>query len=385
MKHKILGLLVGGLTLAATASPALAASVSVEIEGQSAIKAPTVVNTAAAVSKPGGASCSGAAPATALETAVGGDWDGPSYAVQRILTEDRPFGPNGSWSFYINGKYSNDTVCTAALADGDKVLFYWTNAYAAHGYDEPVLLDAPATAVPGQAFPVTVSETTTTFDMGGTGTSTIGRSAGATVAGGAATATTGADGTAQVTVAGGPYTLVATKANRAPARIAGCATDGHDGFCGTTAAPICPATTAGCPGGPPATPPETTPVRPVPTGLTGVIEGKKYAKGKGPRELAGHANAPAGGLRDVRLRLTRTDGRACATFDAKKETFVAMRRCGAVHGTWFSVGAKSDFRYLLPTKLPRGRYVLDLQVQNTAGKAATRLARGTTRLVFTVA
>jgi hypothetical protein len=64
---------------------------------------------------------------------------------------------------------------------------------------------------------------------------------------------------------------------------------------------------------------------------------------------------------------------------------VAMRRCGAVRGTWFSVGAKSDFRYLLPTKLPRGRYVLDLQVRNTAGKAATHLARGTTRLVFTVA
>jgi hypothetical protein len=391
MKHKILGLLVGGLTLAATASPAMAAKVSVEVEGLSVTVPATTVVTSPTVTKGGGSCPNGENVLGALDALTKGDWDGSTFGATRILSEDHPFIPgDAGWVFTINGRATADYGCTAAVKDGDKVLWYASAGFGAYhvdkGWEDPVLLDAPATAVPGQAFVVTATNTDTTYDTAGTPTgTTFTPSQGATISGGTAAATTGADGKAQVAVAGGPYTLVATKDKRAPARIAGCATDGHDGFCGTTASPGCPVTTAGCPGGPVPAPPATTPVRPVPTGLTGVTEGRKYAMGMGPRELAGHVNAPATGLRDVRLRLTRTDGRACATFDAKKETFVAMRRCGAVRGTWFSVGAKGDFRYLLPTKLPRGRYVLDLQVRDTAGKVATQLARGTTRVVFIVA
>jgi hypothetical protein len=390
MNKQILGLLVGGLTLAATASPAMAAKVSVEIEGQSAIKAPTLVDTAASVSKPGGASCAGAVPATALETAVGGDWDGAAYAVNRILTEDRPFGPAGSWSFYINGKYSNDTVCTAPVADGDKVLFYWTNAYADAGYDEPVLLDATAAAVPGQAFAVKASETTTTFDGNGAGTSTIAPSAGTSVAGGTATVTTAADGSASVTVPGGPYTLVATKANRAPARVAGCATNGHDGFCGTTASATAPTTTTTTPAAPCVTKGDDglcgSPDKVVANAaITAVAEGRKFAAGKGPRQLAGKVETDPSGIADVRLRLTRTVGKACSTYDGKTEKFKTIKKCGATHGVWFSVGAKQDFSYLLPSKLGKGRYVLDVQVVDKAGNKTAKLARGTSRVVFTVA
>jgi hypothetical protein len=385
MKYTLLGLLAGGLALAASAGPAMAAKVSVEIEGQTVIQAPTVVDTAASVSKPGGASCTGAVPATALEAAVAGDWDGASYVVNRIKSENRPFGPDGSWSFYVNGLYSNDTVCTAALKDGDKVLFYWTNAYADHGYDEPVTLDAPTTAVPGTAFTVKVSETTTSFDGNGTGTSTVAPSAGATVSGGAAAATTGPDGTAQVTVAGGPYTLVVTKGNRAPARLAGCATTGSDGNCGTTAgggAPVSPAQpclTNGHDGfcG-------TADKVAADGAITAITEGKKYKKGAGPRQLAGIVKADGSGLADVRLRLTRNDGGACSAYDGKREQFKAIKKCGATHGAWFSVGASPSWSYLLPARLGRGRYVLDLQVVDKAGNKTAGLARGTTRVVFTV-
>ncbi len=398
MKKKILGLLVGGLTLATFASPAMAAKVTVEVEGQSVAKAPTLVSTAASVSKGGGANCSGAFPATALETAVAGNWDGPAFGVTRIEAEAHPFVSGGSsWAVYVNGQFINDTACDHPLADGDKVLFWWSNAFATEGYDEPVLLDAPAAVVPGQAFSVTVKETATSFDPDTyAGTTAITPSSGASVAGGTATATTGADGRAQVTVAGsGPFTLVATKGNRAPARISGCATTGSDGFCGSTQL-ICPASSSGC-GTPPISPPGPcvtngsdgfcgSPDKVVANAaLTGVSEGKKYKKGAGPRELSGKVANDGSGLADVRLRLTRTDGRKCATYDGKTEKFKTLKTCGASHGVWFSVGAKQDFTYLLPSKLGRGRYVLDVEVTDKAGNTTKSLARGTSRVVFFVA
>jgi hypothetical protein len=398
MTYKFLGLLVGGFMLAASASPAMAAKVSVEIEGQTVVKAPVLVTTAASVSKGGGASCSGAFPATALETAVAGDWDGPAFGITRILGEAHPFVSGGSsWAVYVNGQFINDTACDHQLADGDKVLFWWSNAFATEGYDKPVLLDAPATAVPGQPFTVTVKNTETTFDVNYLGTTSITPLAGASVAGGAATATTDADGTAKVTVAtGGPYRLVATKGNSAPARISGCATTGSDGFCGTTLRPCLVGASTSC-GTPPAAPPAAC----VTTGsdgfcgspdkvvanaaITAVAEGKKYKKGAGPRELSGKVANDGSGVADVRLRLTRNDGGACATYDGKTEKFKALKKCGAAHGVWFSVGAKQDFTYLLPSKLGRGRYVLDVEVTDKAGNTTKSLARGTSRVVFFVA
>jgi hypothetical protein len=396
MKKKILGLLVGGLTLAATASPAMAAKVSVEIEGKTVVKAPTTVDTAASVAKPGGASCSGAFPATALETAVAGNWDGPAFGVTRIEGEEHPFVLGGSsWAVYVNGQFINDTACDHTLADGDKVLFWWSNAFATEGFTEPVLLDAPATATPGVPFTVKVSESTTDFNIYPS-TTVIAPSAGASVAGGTTTATTGADGSAQVTVAtGGSYELVATNGNRAPARIVGCATTGSDGFCGTLPANCAVGGTI-C-GAPPVNPPGPcvtngsdgfcgSPDKVVANAaITAVSEGKKYKKGAGPRELSGKVANDGSGIADVRLRLTRTDGRKCATYDGKTEKFKALKKCGAAHGVWFSVGAKQEFTYLLPSKLGRGRYVLDVEVTDKAGNTTKSLARGSSRVVFFVA
>lgn len=397
MKKQILGLLVGGFTLAMTASPAMAAKVTVEISGQSVVKPPTLVDTAPSVTKGGGANCSGAFPATALETAVAGNWDGPAFGVTRIQTEAHPFVSGGSsWAVYVNGQFINDTACDHTLADGDKVLFWWSNAFATEGYDEPVLLDAPVTAVPGKAFTVTVKETATSFDPNTyAGSTAITPSAGASVAGGATSATTGADGTAQVTVAAsGPYTLVVTKGNRAPARISGCATTGTDGFCGSKQL-VCPASSDGCGTPPPAVLPlcinrnDGYCLSPdkvaAPAAITAVTEGKKYKKGAGPRELSGKVADDFSGIADVKLRLTRTDGRKCATYDGKTEKFKTLKKCGASHGVWFSVGAKQEFTYLLPSKLGRGRYVLDVEVTDKAGNTTKSLARGTSRVVFFVA
>ena len=303
---------------------------------------------------------------------------------------------NGNWVFVVNGKTANDTACNTPVSENDAVLWFWSSGVAPYkadaGYDDPVLLTAPSTAVPGQAFPVTVRDTATSFDSGGAGSTAISPSAGATVSGGSAAVTTAADGSAQVTVAtGGPYTLIATKGNRAPARIVGCATTGQDGFCGSTQL-ICLASSAGC-GSPP--PPCVTNRNDgfcgsadklaADAAITSVSEGKKYKKGAGPRELAGKVADDFSGIADVRLRLTRTDGRKCATYDGKTEKFKTLKKCGASRGVWFSVGAKQAFTYLLPSKLGRGRYVLDVEVTDKAGNTTKSLARGTSRVVFFVA
>ena len=119
--------------------------------------------------------------------------------------------------------------------------------------------------------------------------------------------------------------------------------------------------------------------------ITAVSEGKKYKKGAGPRELSGKVANDGSGIADVRLRLTRNDGGKCSTYDGKTEKFKTLKKCGASHGVWFSVGAKQEFTYLLPSKLGRGRYVLDVEVTDKAGNTTKSLARGTSRVVFFVA
>jgi hypothetical protein len=394
MKQQILGLLVGGFTLAASASPTMAATVSVEVAGQAKVLAPVTVTTPASVTKDGANTCDGNTAIGALDAATGGGWSGSysysNYTVETLLGESHAFGSGGYWTFYVNGNYANDGACGVHVQDGDKVLFYaGDDPFTAGqgGFDEPVLLTAPQTAKPGVPFTVSARNAVTTFDAGFTGTTHFEAAAGATVQGGTAAVTTGADGSAQVTVAPGPYTLVVSNGNRAPGRITGCATNGGDGLCGSTRPnndlPIgrpLPCLTNGSDGF--CGSPDKVAAK---AAITGTSEGKKYKKGAGPRELSGTVAADGSGLADVRLRLTRKDGRKCATYDGKTERFKALRKCGAARGAWFSVGAKQEFSYLLPSKLAGGRYVLDVQVLDKAGNTTKSLARGTSRVVFFVA
>ncbi|HWI75257.1 MAG TPA: DUF4430 domain-containing protein [Baekduia sp.] len=396
MKQKFLGLLLGGLTLAVTATaPALAATVSVEVEGVTQTLAPKTVTTPASVNKDGANTCDGNTAIGALDVATGGNWSGSysynNYTVETLMGEAHTFGSGAYWTFYVNGNYANDGACGIHVQDGDKVLFYagddpFTTGQV--GYDEPVLLDAPATVKPGVPFTASVKEATTTFDSSYIGTTAITPSAGATVSGGATAATTGADGASAVTVAApGPFTLVATQGNRAPARVVGCATTGSDGYCGTTAGIVTPPVAPGAPcvtnghDGFCGTADKTVAY----AAITAVTEGKQYAKGKGPRQLGGTVEKDGSGIADIRLRLTRNDRGACSTYDGKTEKFKAMKKCGATHGTWFSVGTDAAWTYLLPSKLGRGRYVLDVLVVDKAGNKTRQLARGTSRVVFTVA
>ena len=85
----------------------------------------------------------------------------------------------------------------------------------------------------------------------------------------------------------------------------------------------------------------------------------------------------------VKLRLTRNDRGNCSTFSGTSERFRHIK-CGASNGFWFGVGDRADTSYLLPSRLPRGRYVLDVNVVDRAYRRDDTRRRGSNRIVFHV-
>jgi hypothetical protein len=283
----------------------------------------------------------------------------PSFA--QIAGESVEFDPatNRYLVEYRNGTPASLGACGDPISSGDDVLF----AYAVG--TEPLLkLTGPSTAAPGAAVTVRV----TTWDGSPV--------AGASVEGHAS----GADGAVVV----GPYDargnhdLKASKDGTIRSnRLRVCVTDGSDGACGSTAASAC-ATTGddGLCG---------TKDKRAPRGrIASIAEGQRFGKGKGPRSLSGTVAADPSGIADVRLRLTRNDHGRCETFDGRSERLVALKRCGAKHGKWFSAGDRERWSYLLPARLGPGRYVLDVRARDRAGNVDTLLQRTRTRVVFIV-
>lgn len=246
---------------------------------------------------------------------------------------------------YKNGAFALVGSCQDEIKTGDQVLF----AYATGS--EPLLaLTGPATAKPGEAVTLRVADEN--------GQPVAGAAVGDRVS--------GADG--GVTVGPwsdrGDHDLKATKAEAIRSnRVRVCVTDGADGACGTTVprppAPVVPDTAA----------PTAT--------LSGFKDHQAFRRG--PRRLGG-SFADASGVKQVKLRLTKRLGKRCWYFSGRQERFRGTR-CG--RGAYFAIGDSASWSYLLPARLTKGRYVLDAVAIDTAGNR-TPLARGTTRVVFTV-
>ncbi len=263
---------------------------------------------------------------------------------------------------YKNGVASQFGGCGDTIQAGDDVLY----AYGT-GSESLLKLAGPATVKPGQSATLTVT------------TQPDGAAApGASVAG----AVSGVDGkaTTPALTQRGPVSFKATRTGAIRSNaVTVCVTDGADGFCGTTV----PSPTA--PSAPMPTPPE--PPRDMSAAfadITSIAEGQRFARADGPRSIAGKVDPEPAGIKDVRLRLSRTDGRRCYRFDGAKERLVRARKCGVKNARTFSVGASSDISYLLPSALPRGRYVLDVIVQDRAGHQTRTYQRGRNRVVFFV-
>ena len=108
------------------------------------------------------------------------------------------------------------------------------------------------------------------------------------------------------------------------------------------------------------------------TAPTATIAGlkKRYAHGRGPRELRGTVSADPSGIKSVRLAISRRKGDRCWTFAGGRERFV-RHRCGGWKS--FKIGDRADWSYLLPKRLGTGRYTIRVVAIDKAGNdGATR-------------
>ncbi len=386
----LLSLLAAG---APAATPALAgapATVTVRVlgpaPGYAALTPLTQVTTTIAQVTQGGGSCSGTSAAGALELATKGEWEGvwsSEYGDYEVVSIDKlsyPFAAGAPyWNFWLNNRYEEVGVCHAELEAGDQVLFF-PECYSAEecpSTSSVLGIEAPATAEAGKPFTVTVDS----YNAKGERSPL----AGAAVGDGETSAETNAGGQAQLTFSrGGTYTLRATDeaagaAPPVPGEALVCAHEGEDGTCGTTAS----SRSSGIPLTLPITNvsqgPATGPYALV-AAATGVTEGHRYTRRGAPRVLSGKVIAHAA-VTSISLRLRRAYRGRCWAYSGASERFVRAR-CGA--GRFFQIASGGDsFSYLLPSRLPPGRYVLDLQATDASGNR-TALARGSSRIVFYV-
>ncbi len=84
-------------------------------------------------------------------------------------------------------------------------------------------------------------------------------------------------------------------------------------------------------------------------------------------------SADPSGLWAVKIRLTRKLGKTCWYFSGSKERFL-KRTCGKRYA--FKVGDQPTWSYLLPSRLPRGSYVLDTYaIDNAFNHGSTKRVR----------
>ncbi len=392
MTYRSAGLAAGLALLLVSASPALAAPASVDLRVEGAthtlFEGPVTTDvrtfrfsgdpvehlcdgTAANQGvSPSPAPTRGAVLAQAAETApfaVTGTWfdslASPSFSTIAGQNTAYDGATNSYLVEYKNGTASMFGSCGDPVASGDKILFaYGTGS-------EPLLaLTGPPVARPGETIELQVTQV-------GSGLPVVG----ATVQG----QTTGANGRVRVVVAaGGAATFKAEKPGAIRSnRVSVCLTNGQDGSCGTTAAGQTPGGSGPAAQAPGAGPTSRVRDTLAPAArLSAIREQQRFSRARAPRELRGSVAADPSGLATVKLRLTRRDRGKCAYFSGRKERFV---KTGCGRSFFFAIGDRAAFSYLLPERLSRGRYVLDVIAVDRAGNR-DQLARGRNRVVFTV-
>jgi hypothetical protein len=296
----------------------------------------------------GGYAGPGGTPTTALDDAAktgAFSWYGPfdadfdDFFVTTIGGEGTVDGPY--WDVRTNGASNQRGGCQIQLANGDEVLF------AIDGYGKPALrLTGPATAAPGAPFAVSVRD-----------------EAGAAVSGAEVAGQTTSGGTAMVRLdSPGPHRLKATKADSVRSNaLEVCVTTGSDGACGTVQR---------------SAPDTTAPA----ARILGIRDGQRFTRRRAPRELRGTVAGDPSGLWAVKIRLSRRFNGDCWYFSGSREQFL-KRTCGKKYA--FKVGEESEWSYLLPARLPRGRYWLDLYAIDRAFNK-TAFARGINSVTFSV-
>ena len=392
-------LLAAAALIAPSALAGLPATVTVRVLGPEptyeALTPPTQVTTTTAPVEKEGHSCSGTNAIGALNLATKGNWGGKFEGNEWLLTaiDGGLYEGPDYWGYWVNDRYAAKGVCGEELEAGDQLLFIPENLPEGC-FKEPkedctppkiLSIEAPATAEVGRPVIVTVLA----YPNGAGEPSSVPPSpaAGVNVGGWGSSTTTNVEGKATLIFPGDEtYTLRATGATgEEPVSVPGetlvCVHTGNDGECGTPRTPggLLTPVSAGSTGGVGESAPYTGLYGVVAT-VSGIHEGHVYAHGKAPRVLAGTVTAHAS-VTSISLRLRRSYRGRCWAYNGSRERFEHVR-CG--QGSFFGVASGGDsFSYLLPSRLPPGRYVLDVAAADSAGGKAP-LDRGSSRIVFYV-
>ena len=393
-----LSILLAAAALAAP--PALAgspATVTVRVLGSApsytALIPPTQVTTTVAPVVNDGEpthSCSGTSAAGALQLATSGDWKGKWYTGEtngyfvETIEGTTPPPASSYWSFWLNNREATAGICESELEPGGQVLFFpecFGECPSPSGSTHVLGIEGPSTVEVGQPTSVTVVSYNTKGERS--------PAAGVNVGGWGSSTTTNFEGKATLTFPGDEtYTLRVTGATgenplAVPGEALVCAHTGDDGECGTPrppgSSPVVSSSGSSSGGAVAESVPYTGPYAVV-ADVSGIHEGHVYPRGKGPRVLAGTVSAHAP-VTSISLRLRRTYRGRCWAYSGSRERLGRVR---CRRGSFFGVASGGDsFSYLLPSRLPPGRYVLDVAATDSAGGHAP-LDRGSSRVVFYV-
>jgi len=389
--------LLSSLLLASAATAGSPATVTVRVvglTGTTLLPQTQVTTTTTPIDSDGEPAdlCSGTSAGGALYDATRGNWvvkyDGAElgYEIDGIQGLNfPPFSstPDAYWSFWVNDASEEVGACGQELAAGDNVVFFaqcdglGTDCPTSKTAPEHFLTEtAPSTAQLGAPVTVTIGSLNT-----GTGKAESSIPGGVTVSAGSLSAAANAQGVATLSFpAAGTYTIQASAPDSVPSDPhTVCVHNGEDGTCGTTL-PACPAATSGCEvpvlKGPP-----HQPSLPDVTRAGGVLDGHVYPRRGAPRILQGSVEVGTGNtLREVRIALERRARGRCFAFSGRRGAFV---HASCRKPRFFDVADTTSFSYLLPARLPRGRYVYDIEAVSDAGDV-TALAKGQSSVAFTV-
>jgi hypothetical protein len=98
--------------------------------------------------------------------------------------------------------------------------------------------------------------------------------------------------------------------------------------------------------------------------ISGLRKGKVFSRKRAPRTLRGRVSADPSGIKSVRLSILRRVGDRCWAFDGASEQFERHRCRGSKS---FRIGDRAEWSYLLPRRLPRGRYTIRVAAIDRAG------------------
>lgn len=363
MKKIAPGVLAGIVVTALLAAPALAGpTVTVRVEGESATLLERTQVTLPDTDPPV-AGCQKWTVAAAIDAATNGNWDRQQF-TSTILGESHSFSRNDYWAEWLDGGAgyrSGNGVCNDVMKDGDEALMLVDISSATFAPTRfPLDVEGlPAAVQAGTPVTVTVVAYVTADGAPGSGTRTAVE--GATVSGGGASAVTGADGRAVLSFpTPGRVVVKATKpgsivsagesatVTAAPVPALPCATSGTDGRCGTADREA-----------------------PVPS-LAGLKNGKVLSRKRALRRLHGSVTPDPSGLRSVRLSILRRHKGRCSAFDGASERF-KPHRC---HGRRsFRIGDGERWSYLLPHRLPAGRYTIRVAAIDKRGNDSVTSTR----------